>query len=169
MIIQNKTCYNVQFAVKVCSKTLGILLKTFEITKTNCKYLGLKKQSVIGSFSTIFGFINARKMWRTYLPGVLEISSKSPKLPMAIGYLAKCPRSYKSHNSSCCSRATSNASNVAFKDGFIADTSATTSIALVHRTGLLLTYSHDRAATPFPISWPLLSSLPFPCQVTYNS
>lgn len=135
------------------------------MTKIN---LGHKKQGITGTSIPIFWFIKATKLWCTYLPGVLEISSKSPKLPIAIGYLAKCPRSYKSHSSSCCSRATSNASNVAFNDGFIADTSATTSIALVHRTGLLLTYSHDRAATPFPISWPLLSSLPLPCQVTYN-
>lgn len=36
-----------------------------------------------------------------YLDGVDAISSKSPKFPKAIGYLAKCPKSNKSHNNSC--------------------------------------------------------------------
>lgn len=91
---------------------------------------------------------------------------KQQGLPNAIGYFFKCPWSYNSHNNSCCSKATSVASILEFKEGFIAETSATTSICLVQTTGLLFTYSQDLAETPFPISWPLLSSFPLPCQVT---
>lgn len=54
--------------------------------------------------------------------------------------------------------------------GFIDDTSAASSISLVHTTGLPATYNHEQAETPSPTDLPLLSSLPLPCHVTcsYN-
>lgn len=69
------------------------------------------------------------------------IEKNLPNSPKAIGYFARCFRSYRSHNSSCCKRATSIASLVALRLGLIADTKAATSIGRVQITGHPFTYN----------------------------